>query len=283
LKSKKKKRTKQVKQKKVIMAQTVIGIFNERDEPQEAVKELTSNGFTKSDIDVSNEGILTEDDGSEREDGDTFGERVERFFRNLFDDDDESTRYTNAAKSRFVVSVTARSSDEAMRASRILDEEGAIEVDDDSAATRSHERTASGDTTERTTADKESTSIPVVEEELNVGKREVETGRVRVRSRIIEKPVEQTLRLREEQVRVERTPADRPATERDFATPDRELEVRTTAEVPVVTKEARVVEEVRLDKDVREREEIVRDKVRRKDVEVDEESDIDEDVDKRSL
>jgi stress response protein YsnF len=263
-----------------VMAQTVIGIFNERDEAREAVQELTRNGFTQSDVDVSNEGILT-DDASEREEDDTFGERVERFFRNLFDDDDESNRYTTAARSRFIVTVTARSSEEAMLASRILDEEGAIDVDEDREAIGSKERSASLDTSDRTTADAGRRSIPVVEEDLNVGKREVETGRVRVRSRIIEKPVEQTLRLRQERVRVERTPADRPATESDFATPDGDIEVRTTAEIPVVSKEARVVEEVHLDKDVSEREEVVRDKIRRKDVEIDK-SDIDEDVD-RSL
>jgi stress response protein YsnF len=166
-----------------------------------------------------------------------------------------------------------------MLASRILDEEGAIEVDDDSEGMARNERSASGDFTERSAADTDRRSIPVVEEELNVGKREIETGRVRVRSRIIEKPVEQTLRLREERVRVERTPADRPATESDFAAEDNEIEVRTTAEIPVVTKEARVVEEVRLEKDVREREEIVRDKIRRKDVEIDEQSDTDSDID----
>ncbi|HZB11552.1 MAG TPA: hypothetical protein VE467_00920, partial [Chryseolinea sp.] len=91
------------------MAQTVIGIFNEKDEAREAVKELTSNGFTQSDIDVSNESILTEDT-SEREEDDTFGERVERFFRDLFDNDDESSRYSNAARNRFIVTVAARSS-----------------------------------------------------------------------------------------------------------------------------------------------------------------------------
>jgi stress response protein YsnF len=267
-----------VKQKKVVMAQTVIGIFNEKDEAREAVKELTSNGFTQSDIDVSNESILTEDT-SEREEDDTFGERVERFFRDLFDNDDESSRYSNAARNRFIVTVAARSSEEAMRASRILDEEGAIEVDGDREGMARNERSASGDFTERSTADTDRRSIPVVEEELNVGKREIETGRVRVRSRIIEKPVEQTLRLREERVRVERTPADRPATESDFAAEDNEIELRATAEIPVVTKEARVVEEVRLEKDVREREEIVRDKIRRKDVEVDEQSDTDSDID----
>ena len=260
------------------MAQTVIGIFNEKDEAREAVKELTSNGFTQSDIDVSNEGILAEGT-SDREEDDTFGERVERFFRNLFDDDDESSRYTDAARSRFIVTVTARSPEEAMRASQILDEEGAIEVDGDNEGMARDERSASGNITERTAADTGRKSIPVVEEELNVGKREIETGRVRVRSRIIEKPVEQTLRLREERVRVERTPADRPATESDFAAQDDEIEVRATAEIPVVKKEARVVEEVRLEKDVREREEIVRDKIRRKDVEIDEQSDTDSDID----
>jgi hypothetical protein len=50
-----------------------------------------------------------------------------------------------------------------------------------------------------------------------VGKKVVETGGVRLHSRIIEKPVEETIRLREEHVNVKRTKVDRPATDDDFA------------------------------------------------------------------
>jgi uncharacterized protein (TIGR02271 family) len=110
----------------------------------------------------------------------------------------------------------------------------------------------------------------VIEEELNVGKRQVETGGMRVRSRIIDRPVEENLRLREERVTIERTPVNRPATESDLSTfRDGEIEVRERAEVPVVNKQARVVEEINVRKDVHERDEVVRDTVRKTEVEVD--------------
>jgi uncharacterized protein (TIGR02271 family) len=116
------------------------------------------------------------------------------------------------------------------------------------------------------------TSIPVVEEELRVGKREVERGGVRVRTGIEERPVEEQVRLREEHVNVERRPVDRPATEADIrrAAQPGTIEVRERAEEPVVQKQARVVEEVVVGKDVEQRTETVRDSVRRTDVEIEE-------------
>uniref|UniRef100_UPI0037432ACC YsnF/AvaK domain-containing protein n=1 Tax=Adhaeribacter swui TaxID=2086471 RepID=UPI0037432ACC len=111
--------------------------------------------------------------------------------------------------------------------------------------------------------------MPIIEEELQVGKRVVETGGARIRSRIIERPVEESVRLRVEHVRVERNPVNRPATEADLANfREGEIELREQAEVPVVGKEARVVEEVRLGKDVEERQETIHETVRRTDVEV---------------
>ena len=53
-------------------------------------------------------------------------------------------------------------------------------------------------------------TIPVVEERLRVGKRDVGLGRVRVRSYVVEEPVSADVRLREERVEVERRPVDRP-------------------------------------------------------------------------
>jgi len=81
--------------------------------------------------------------------------------------------------------------------------------------------------------------------------------------------VEENLRLREERVTVERTPVDRKATDEDLDTlQDKEIEVVEHAEVPVVSKEARVVEEVKLNKEVEHRDETVRDTVRKTEVDV---------------
>ena len=96
--------------------------------------------------------------------------------------------------------------------------------------------------------------IPVVEEDLSVGKREVERGHVRIFSRVTEHPVEESVRLREEKVTVERRPADRPATDADFAAAGKDvIEMTETAEEPVVSKRARVVEEVVVQKEATER------------------------------
>jgi uncharacterized protein (TIGR02271 family) len=111
--------------------------------------------------------------------------------------------------------------------------------------------------------------LPVVEEEIKVGKREVERGGVRVYSHVTEKPVEEQVSLREEHARVERRPVNRPATEADLAAlKDTSFEVRESAEEAVVSKQARVVEEVSVGKEATERTETVRDTVRRTDVNV---------------
>jgi len=112
-------------------------------------------------------------------------------------------------------------------------------------------------------------TIPVVEEELKVGKRVIQRGGVRVYSRVENVPVEETVRLREENVRVDRRPADRAVTSADAnVLRDQTIEVTETAEEPVVSKSARVVEEVVVGKDVNERSETVRDTVRRTKVDV---------------
>jgi len=128
-------------------------------------------------------------------------------------------------------------------------------------------------TTERTdktmTPTGDQMKFDVVEEELQVGKREVEKGGVRVRTYIHETPVEETVRLREEKVTVDRHPVDRPATEADLtAFKEGTMEMTERSEVPVVSKNARIVEEVVVGKEVTEREETVSDTVRRTDVEV---------------
>ena len=92
----------------------------------------------------------------------------------------------------------------------------------------------------------------MVEEDISISKREVERGHVRIYSRVTEHPVEEAVRLREEKVTVERRPVDRPATDADFAAAAAQqvIEMTETVEEPVVSKQARVVEEVVVQKEV---------------------------------
>jgi uncharacterized protein (TIGR02271 family) len=299
------------------MSQTVIGIFNSSSEAQNAVHQLLSNGFTESNIDVAsaNSGNYSNQSTNRDNDYDTAVTRnhdndddnaVTRFFKNLFgNDDDESERYSRAAQRGCVVTVHAQSSDEAERASMLLDQYGAIDVDENERQYRgdydqrntgyvdertglSAERTGLSDertslSEERTTGydktnfDKdydnvsEGKTLSVIEENLQVGKKEVETGGVRLRSRIVERPVEESLRLREEHIRVERNKVDRAASATDLDNfEEGTIEVTQRSEVPVVSKEARVVEEVSLGKEVEHREETVRDTVRKTEIDVEE-------------
>jgi uncharacterized protein (TIGR02271 family) len=110
--------------------------------------------------------------------------------------------------------------------------------------------------------------LPVVEENIDIGKRQVQTGGARVHTKIEERPVEEQVNLREEHVNVERRPVDRPVSDANAAFQERSFEVTEMAEEPVVRKQARVIEEVVISKDVRERTETVHDTVRRQDVHV---------------
>jgi len=113
------------------------------------------------------------------------------------------------------------------------------------------------------------TAIPVVEEELKVGKREVQRGGVRVYSRIVETPVNESIGLREEHVSVERHPVNQPISTADStAFKEQSIELRETAEEAVVQKSARVVEEVVVGKEVTQRQEQIHDTVRHTEVEV---------------
>jgi uncharacterized protein (TIGR02271 family) len=108
-----------------------------------------------------------------------------------------------------------------------------------------------------------------VEEELQIGKRRRDRGGVRIYTHTSEAPVEEKIRLREEHARVERRPADRPATDGDLAAfREGTVEVRESIEEPVIAKKARVVEEVVVTKEISERVESVRDVVQKGEVEV---------------
>ena len=119
------------------------------------------------------------------------------------------------------------------------------------------------------TATKGDAVIPIVEEELVVGKRRVERGGVRVFSQVVERPVEEKVVLREEHATVERHTVNRPISEADLdKLQNQSIEVREMAEEAVVGKTARVVEEVHIGKESTERTQQVKDTVRKTQVEV---------------
>ena len=111
-------------------------------------------------------------------------------------------------------------------------------------------------------------TIPVVEERLRVGKRDTSHGRVRVRSYVREKPVSAEVELRDERVEIDRRAVDRPLGDAEDAFRDQVIEAEERREEPVISKEARVVEEIDLRRREDIRRETVSDTVRRTEVEV---------------
>ena len=114
----------------------------------------------------------------------------------------------------------------------------------------------------------ETGSIPIIEEKMEVGKREVETGGVRLKSRVVQENVQENVNLRSERVVVEQTPVNRPATAADLETfKEGTIEMKEYAEVPVVSKEAFVTGEVSLEKEVEETNQTVAGTIRKTEVE----------------
>jgi uncharacterized protein (TIGR02271 family) len=120
--------------------------------------------------------------------------------------------------------------------------------------------------------------IPIVEEELRVGKREVERGGARVRSYVREVPVHEQVTLREEHVEVERRPVDAQSQQavsgglgaNQDLLQGREIEMHATAEEAVVQKVANVTEEVVVRKTAEEHVEDISETVRHTEVDVQE-------------
>jgi len=110
------------------------------------------------------------------------------------------------------------------------------------------------------------------EEELRVGTRETESGRVRLRKYVVTEEVQQTVPLRREEVRVEREPITDANVDQAVSGPEiseEEHEVVLHQEEAVVEKRAVPKERVRLDKDTITEEEQISEEVRKEQIDVD--------------
>ena len=234
--------------------QTIIGAFDDRAQAERAVESLLQRGFSREEVHVERQ-EAAQNTGT-REGG------IAGFFASLFGDDD-ATRYHADAydeavrRGSSVVVVDARDEQQAEQAAACLHELGAFDVDERTRQWRSEGWEGREGV------------LNVVQEDMKVGKRSLDRGGVRVVQRVSEEPVREVLRLREERAVVDRRPVDRPAEAGDLHFREGTVaEVREMAEEPVVSKTARIVEEVRVGKQVNEREEVIEDKLRRKDVDV---------------
>jgi uncharacterized protein (TIGR02271 family) len=104
--------------------------------------------------------------------------------------------------------------------------------------------------------------IPIVREELKVGKRAFERGGVKIAVHVVQKPVTEQVHLRESRVEIERRTVDRPISGDVAGFQDQMIEVSEEGEETVVSKQARVVEEVIVHKHVTDRIETVNDSLR---------------------
>lgn len=111
-------------------------------------------------------------------------------------------------------------------------------------------------------------SILVVRERLVVGKRDVGLGGVGVRSDVVEAAIEGYIALCADHVALERRSGDQPLTTADGLLQEGEITLEETEEVPVVAKEAVVMQDIILVNGATERMETVQDMVRRTEVDV---------------
>jgi stress response protein YsnF len=152
-----------------------------------------------------------------------------------------------------------------------LPHSGTIPARTDPGATARAEHAATGRTDTRTgTAREHEEVIPVVKEELDVGKRATER-RYRVKSYVIEHPVEKTVTLRDERVEIEHRPVSRTQAGGTQMPQEREIEVVERHEEPVVEKRATANEEIVVRKETVERPETVRGTVRETRVDIEKE------------
>lgn len=268
---------------------TLTAFYRDRSDAEEATRELAAAGFPQDSIRLV-PGKEPDSVAAANVDADRrgFWEALGDFF---FPDDDREVYAEGLRRGGYLVTVNPASEEQHARALDILDDEGTIDVDEWSDTWRAegwsptggdHQRTGAGLRAQQAAAStedafaasrtaSEDSAIPIVEERLNVGKRDVNSGSVRVRSYVVETPVSKTVNLRDENVSVERRAVDRPLADAESAFVDRTIEAEEYHEEPVVSKSAKVTEEVALKKTESERTERVDDSVRHTEVEIDDE------------
>jgi stress response protein YsnF len=223
------------------MTTSIIGLFDSSDLADKVRGELVKAGVKKDSVSV-----FTDQAGST-----LVGELVERGYQ-----EDRARQYAEAVKKGGIVIAAEADDTQADQAVAVMNRFD-LKTPEELIERAGQSR---GEETETAQA---------VEETVRVGTEQV-TGGKRLVTNVTEREVEKPVTLREETVEVERQHDDRRLSpdEANKAFEEKTVEMTTTSERPVVSKEARVTEEVALRKQAGERQETVRETVRRSDVEV---------------
>ena len=271
------------------MSSVLVGMFETQAAAMQARDKLVSAGFAASAVSITGGDTSTAStvpaNGTMRAEQHEEG-GIARFFENLFGvgddrDDVDRTGITDTYQEAFKrgscgVTVSAADDAEMDKAEKIMNDCGAVDIDQKAESWR-QEGSTQGVVGTKTAANGMLSALESgakqklqeIEEDIKIGKRAVARGGVRIFTRMTEVPVTETVRLREEHADVQRTAVDRPATEADFAAfKESSIEIREMAEEAVVSKSARVTGEVEIGKTATEREETIRETVRKTKVDV---------------
>ena len=274
------------------MSSTITAMFDSRADAEAAKERLKASNVDADHIhvhDKSSTGYKASGYSTHQDHG------MWASIKNAFLPDEDRHTYEEGVRRGGAVLTADVDDDDVDRAVKVLEEAGSIDVDDRASQWRSSgwdyptagtaasgsaiDALGSGGSYGREQSDRSTGTeevIPVVEEQLVVGKRDVSRGGVRVRSYVTETPVHEQVRLRNERINVERRSVDQPLSAADTdAFRERTIDMTATGEEAVIGKTARVVEEVVVSKTAEERVEDVSDTVRRTDVEVDRDTDTD--------
>ena len=242
-----------LKDKEII---SVMGHFKDLTRAHEAEGYLLANGFTSKNIDIISHNYLFDSKTnvpSYPSSEDSLNDRIGNFFKNLFGSDEETNSRITPGHFSITVMVHAQTSREAAGASVALKEYGATIVKEYNITNETSGTSSS--------VDSGSTSETNNQNELNVGKQMIQTGAVRLRSRLIEGSPEERAGFRILYANVKQSKGNRLInTEAEFANfNEGKIELPKDPESPVGAEDAKVVEEVSLGKEVSEREVIIQD------------------------
>lgn len=252
------------------MSRTVTALFDSRPDADAAVKRLEAAGIDIDHVQITDKSASNYTDAGHST---TQDRGFWASLKGAFLPDEDRHRYEEGVRrGGYLLTGEIDEDENATRAVQILEKSGPVDMDE-----RSQDWQKTGWQQPVAKMAGQATGeqvIPIVEEQLSVGKREVDRGSVRVRSYVVEKPVQEQVELRSEKVDVERRRVDQPLSAADGdAFRERTIEMRETAEEAVIGKEARVVEEVVLNKGIDTRTETVSDTVRRTEIDVERDAD----------
>jgi uncharacterized protein (TIGR02271 family) len=244
---------------------TVVAVYETAAQAAAAVRDLQAANILPDAISQHTKTFSASDTGS------SAPPREQGFWAGLFGEPEHDTTVYDH-RERFVGVERVRVPDEGVdRVTSILEAHHPIDLDERAAQYTSQDttsRSAPAAGTRAATTDED--TIRLAEENLSVGKRSVSGGTTRVRRYVVETPVEEQVALKGEKVVVDRHPVTGGQPVAEFT--DKTIEMTEVNEEPVVSKTARVTEEVSLHKEATDRVETVRGTVRRNEVEIEQES-----------